>query len=206
MEWYLKNVKDLEDNPVKNLAFPSLSETFYKKRGVLYSTNRSRNSNEYIQRTPSQALEELKKSLLNETSSKRKNELNRMLVTIEHFIQNGPVVSIKELFNVYWGCEKKNNFNANQFFKRLQRFVEIDRLYVHLKSYVFQPSTSINKERMTGLLNSIPENVLTEEVNKQVHLKIQDQFKTALEMVTSKKDRDIIKGNNSFDNSISKYH
>ena len=53
--------KNLEDNPIKNLAFASLPEAFYKKRGVLYSANKSRNSFEKSKSTPSQALDELKK-------------------------------------------------------------------------------------------------------------------------------------------------
>ena len=199
-KWYL-NVGVRSRNVLLEGSYPSLSKSWFTKRGQLFSKNCRRS---IVPQNVANSLFEcrnvLQLKIENEFNSTKKQELKAVRYVLDYFPENGPVISVKELMSKYLDFKSLQKHVAvakkmkpGVFMLKLQRHLCLTVIYIHRQSYAVE-NTNLNKDKLTQILNAIPVDELKTRMNNAIEADIGDIFNSALEMTDSKKDKDILKG------------
>ena len=201
------------------IPFPELSDEFFFKRGRLVSTNRKRDQKRSTRETSTEngcqvakfpadfsenscsfknALSHLNEKLKSSTEHKTVS-IKGCIAVLTYMQEKSLVVAFGELTKIYQ-IEVGNHLNKETSQARMapselqERFrdnqIHLTLFYMYGKAYAIFPES----KSISGIIHQIekmlPADVL---VNQTLEAKIGNVFKTALEMLTSKIDRDIVK-------------
>ena len=144
--WYARtreeNVKNGCENQTKqavSLPFKHASQKWYKNRGKLFGKNRSRNQK--MQQTPAEkrSLEEnvaeLEAKLIEEKlSDVVRKDCVAVLEAGKYLIKNGPLVSAKDLGNLYKEARKstgKRPLRPSELVRKLMKHFNITQVHIN---------------------------------------------------------------------------
>ena len=204
-----------------SLPFPELSDDFFYTRGRLATTNKKRDdvrltretvteNNCQIAKFPNDehsdksssfenAISHLNDKLNSTTQDTKRASIKGCITVLDHMQETSPVLAFGELTKIYQdavgNCLKKEVSQTRMAPIELQeRFHEnqicLTLFYMYGKAFAIFPKSKSVHGIIQQVEQMLPSDVL---VNESLETKIGDVFNTALEMLTSKVDRDIVK-------------
>ena len=205
--WYARtreeNVKSGCENQTKqaaSLPFKHASQKWYKNRGKLFGKNRSRNQK--MQQTPAEkrsleeSVAELEAKLIEEKlSDVVRKDCVAVLEAGKYLIKNGPLVSAKDLGNLYKEARKstgKRPLRPSELVRKLKKHFNITQVHINGIVYILENKYP-NIHNIATSLNSSVQLNKKKTVNDHIKYSIGHLFNDALAFADTKKDRDMIK-------------
>ena len=71
------------------------------------------------------------------------------------------------------------------------RYAGVEKTFIHCKAYVLE-NRKWNLNKLSKLVNSLPENVILSKVNEQLYSRLGNLINNAVEMASTEDDRDLI--------------
>ena len=71
------------------------------------------------------------------------------------------------------------------------RYAGVEKTFIHGKAYVLE-NRNLNLNKLSKLVNSVPENVMLSKVNEQLYSRLGNLINIAVEMASTEDDRDLI--------------
>ncbi|CAB3980263.1 Hypothetical predicted protein [Paramuricea clavata] len=199
--WYARTREEtFKKGSEDSLPFKHASEKWYKNRGKLFGKNRSRNQK--MQQTPvekkslEESVAELEaKPIEEKLSDVVKKDCASVIEAGKYLIENGPLVSAKDLGRVYKEARKssgKRPFRPSELVRKLKKHFNITQVAINGIVYILENKYPKIQKLAKSLDDSMELNK-KKSVNDHIKNSIGHLFNDALAFSGTKKDRDIIK-------------
>ena len=181
------------------VIFPMLSREWHQRRGKLFSKNNNRNRSVHVDGHLQNNFMDLEKKVFVESNPQRKEKYRIILAVGKYFLQNGPLVSAKELGMMYKNCrerishkELKRCPKPTELLSILLPYLNLSK--VHLQGTAYFIEKRQNLDTVLKKLEDLSKLGLRKHINCHIEREIGGLFNKTLRFADTKKDHDLIKG------------